>query len=82
MKPLRRWPYAVFLALDLLLSAIAFGAPGETISARLARNHGVASAPCRALDWIVLTVFRKPHHCEDALAAFNEREKAATFYSG
>ncbi|MDE3114570.1 MAG: hypothetical protein KGL26_03110 [Pseudomonadota bacterium] len=35
---LLRWPVAVAIALDMLVSAIFFGAPWELISARLGRS--------------------------------------------
>lgn len=82
MKTVRRWPYAVALALDLLVSAIFWGAPGETISARLARGKGLDRLACRVLDAVVLLLFRQPHHCELALVAFNARDQAASFRSG
>lgn len=82
MKIILRWPYAVFLAIDLLVSAVFFGAPGETISARLARQRGLDSVACGALDAVVLAIFREPHHCEIALAAFNARQAAASFGDG
>lgn len=82
MKVLRRWPYAVALSLDLLVSALFFGAPWETISARLARKKGLDHWLCEVLDVLVWTLFRQKRHCEIALAAYRARERAADALSG
>jgi hypothetical protein len=73
---LRRWPYAVFLSVDLLVSAVTFGAPYETISARLGAAKGLGHWSCRAVDFVVRVLFRAPDHCENALRAYVARNAA------
>lgn len=55
-KSIIRWLLAVGVGIDILLSAIFGGAPGQTISARLgaAREGGsiVAALACAPLEWI------------------------------
>ena len=77
IKLLMRVPYNAFYALDLLLSALTFGAKGETISARLWASS-LPTAPLYqrlpakavriALDTIVYVVFGEAGH---TLAAYN-----------
>lgn len=74
---IRRWLYAVFLAADLLASALTGGAPWQTISARLAKarvgGSPIGGACCRAVDWVVLKVFHERNHCEAAFTAYEAR---------
>lgn len=74
---IRRWLYAVFLAADLLASAITGGAPWQTISARLAKARAggspIGSALCRAVDWTVARMFRERNHCQSAFTAYERR---------
>lgn len=77
IKLLMRVPYNAFYALDLLLSALTFGAKGETISARLWASS-LPTAPLYqrlpakaariALDAIVYLVFGEAAH---TLTAYN-----------
>ena len=71
IKLLARFPYAFFFALDLMVSALALGNAGETLSARLgaARLSGSETwtPVANALDWFVLLVFGEKKHCDRAL---------------
>jgi hypothetical protein len=73
--------YALFFALDLLASAMTGGAPGQSISARLAKaKNAPAQLARRALDAIVRLVFRQPGHCALALANYEARQHAAPLW--
>ncbi len=85
MHPLKfalRQLYALFFALDLVVSALTGGAPMETVSARLGRPDRFDRWPRVALDWVVLTLFGASRHCERALAAYQARVQAAPAFSG
>jgi hypothetical protein len=73
--------YALFFALDLLASALTGGAPGQSISARLAKATNAPAQVCRAwLDTLVRLVFRQPGHCALALANYEARQHAAPLW--
>lgn len=78
--------YAIFFALDLLISALTFGAPLETISARLARARSrhswLGTIMANMVDAIALHVFGTHHHCAAALRAYIEREAVASSWRG
>ena len=86
LKIALRQIYALFLALDLLLSALTGGAPLETISARLAiyRRKGCpwAVIAAGAVDWVALKLFGEASHCDSSLAAYEARNAAASAWSG
>ena len=86
MKLILRQIYALFLALDLLASALTFGAPLETLSARFAKARGHGSVAGRAAadatDAAALHLFGQHNHCAAALRAYAEREAAASSWSG
>lgn len=86
IKLFARMPYTVFWSLDVLLSALTFGAKGETISARL----WAASLPTMpiyqrwpaklvrvALDWVVYAVFGEAGHTQASYAAYVAAKTAA-----
>jgi hypothetical protein len=83
---LLRQVYALLLALDLLASALTFGAPLQTVSARLAKARRRGSALGRALadavDAGALRLFGEHNHCSAALEAYLERERAASSWLG
>jgi hypothetical protein len=73
--------YALFFAVDLLLSSLTGGAPGQSISARLAKAKNAPARIARAaLDGIVRLVFRQPGHCALALANYEARQHAAPLW--
>lgn len=76
-----RWVYANLWGLDCWSSALFFGRPGETWSARFGRwreqKAPWGTALADALDRVVLLLFRQPNHCAAALAAFIARETAS-----
>lgn len=86
MQMALRQIYSVFWALDNLVSSLSGGAPGETISARLGKARAAGSKfwgfVANALDWIVALIFRTPHHCAGALAAYQARVAAAPSFGG
>jgi len=76
-----RYIYALFLAIDLLGSALTFGAPLQTISARLAKGEGkVTQFFRRGLDQFVLKVFGEANHCQLALDAYETRDRASPIF--
>lgn len=72
---------ASLLGLDLLASGLTGGAPGESISARLAkaRLHGSALGTLGAdgIDWLALKGFGVMSHCAGSLAAYQARQAVA-----
>lgn len=79
IKLLMRVPYNAFYALDLLVSALTFGAKGETISARLwaaslptapVYQRWPAKAARVALDTVVYLVFGEAGHTLMAYSAY------------
>ncbi len=75
--------YALFLAIDLLASALTGGAPWQTISARLAKGEGKATQVLRRfVDWAAKHIFGEVNHCQMALDAYDARMKAAATYGG
>jgi hypothetical protein len=81
LRMIQRFVYAYFLAIDLLASAMTFGAPWQTLSARFAksaaRGSKIGKAIQTALDWIVLKLFSTSRHCEVALEAYEARMNAS-----
>lgn len=84
VNALRRLPLALFYAVDLLVSALTLGAPGQTISARLgkARHNGArlvipfaATVDLIAAAW----PFNEADHCETSRVAYEARLNAAAF---
>ncbi len=72
---MRRFCYAIFLSIDLFFSAITFGDPYETISARLgqARSNGRpkwAIYLADTVDWLVFALFGAHNHCQRAIARY------------
>lgn len=78
LKLLARIPYNFFYAVDLAVSALTFGAKGETISARFYQGTLSTSRWVRwpsivastLLDWAVLAVFGEANHTKDAYDAY------------
>lgn len=78
---IQRTTYALFLVLDLAGSALSFGAPWQTISARLAKGEGfLTQVVRRLLDRFVEKVFGEANHCQIALDAYRARLLAAPTY--
>ena len=82
MNVLRRMPLSIFWALDVLLSALSGGAPGETISARLGeavRQGSTRAIPyARIVDWGA-RIFGETDHCAKSDEAYRARLNAAPF---
>lgn len=86
MKIIVRFIYSVFLALDLLASALTFGAPLQTLSARFAKwrakGYRVGTFLANTTDYFALVLFGATNHCAGALAAYCARVAAAPSWSG
>jgi hypothetical protein len=73
--------YALFFAVDLLASSLTGGAPGQSISARLAKaTNAPAQVARRVVDAFFRIVFRVPGHCALALANYEARQHAAPLW--
>jgi hypothetical protein len=76
----RRFLFAMFLALDLLGSALTGGAPWQTISARFGKGRAagglLATWGANATDWVARTVFASRRHCAVSLEDYEARNRA------
>lgn len=67
MKRIGKWLINILYALDLLLNALTFGDPEETVSSRIGKKmaKGKKCHICMALCWVLDKI--DPRHCANSI---------------